>query len=76
MILPQPTTMEAASILAISRTAEWKGFADYLARVQRDLDAKLRAAGPDIIGRTQGAAQAVDDLLRIPDTAKSVVKPT
>lgn len=75
-ILGAPTPQEAAAIHALMHTPDWKVLTEYLQRELNVQDAKLRGVSPEHLGRVQGAALILTDLLQLPDAARSVYKHT
>jgi hypothetical protein len=74
MLIATPQPLEAATIAALARSEDWKLFVDYLQRALREIDLQLRGCSPDRLGKLQGVASTVDDIIRLPDTAREILK--
>lgn len=75
MLLATPTPMEATAINHLSKSDDWGVFVAYLRRSQGDIDARLRNCPPEHLGKLQGSALAVDDVVHLPDTCRKVLGP-
>jgi hypothetical protein len=50
---------------------------EYFERALREVDTKLRTCSPDQLGKLQGSAMTVADLIALPDASRDVLrKPT
>lgn len=77
LLLPTPTPLEAASINVFSKSQDWKHMVEYFERALREVDTKLRTCSPDQLGKMQGSAITISDLVALPDAARDVLrKPT
>lgn len=74
MLIASPTPMEAAAISSLSKSPDWKAMADYMNRAMREVDLQLRACTPDRLGRLQGAAVTLDDIVKLPDVCREILK--
>jgi hypothetical protein len=73
MIIAQPTAMEASAINSLSKSNDWVAVSDYFRRALRELDVQLRACGPERLGKLQGAAIVIDELLKLPDVSQQIL---
>lgn len=75
-LLGAPTPQEAAALHQLIHTDSWKVLAGYLKRELNAQDAKLRGVSPDQLGRAQGAALVLSDLLMFPEAIQVVISRT
>ena len=73
-LLPAPTRLEASSINAISKSQDWKDVIEYLVRAQAVLDSQLRVMPAERLGKIQGAAQVVEDFVKLPEACRDILK--